>query len=228
MADIAELLTQLKVHGSEANRAGMARFGINTEHALGVPVTALRTLGRPHRNDHALALALWKSGIHEARILASIVDNPAQVTARQMEQWVKAFDSWDVCDQCCSNLFSRTPFAFEKAAAWSRQPREFTRRAGFALMAALAVHDKRAPDSAFLAFLPLITAAATDERNFVKKAVNWALRQIGKRNARLYRAALRTARDLERTGDKTARWIAKDAIRELSLPEWRAKYGSAR
>src|SRR5512140_1634349 len=119
MTQIADVLTQLKAHGSEANRAGMARFGINTEHALGVSVTLLRTLGRPHRNDHALALALWKSGIHEARILASIVDDPAQVTARQMEQWVKAFDSWDLCDQCCSSLFSHTPFAYDKAAAWS-------------------------------------------------------------------------------------------------------------
>jgi len=227
MTSAADILAQLEALGSAANRAGMARFGIHTERAYGVSVTALRQLARPHRNDHALALALWQTGMHEARILASIVDDPARVTARQMDAWVKEFDSWDLCDQCCINLFCRTPFAHDKAQAWSRSAREFTRRAGFALMAALAVHDKDAADAAFLAYLPLIAEAASDERNFVKKAVNWALRQIGKRNARLYKAANAMAAKLAARDNQTARWVGKDALREFALPEWHAKFGKA-
>lgn len=198
------------------NIAGMARFGINSKNTLGISVVELRKIGKQIGTDHALARKLWASDIHEARILASIVDEPARVTSAQMERWVKDFDSWDVCDQTCMNLFDKTKFAHRKALAWSRREREFERRAGFALMAVLAVHDRDARDAAFEKFLPAIVRGARDERNFVKKAVNWALRQIGKRNTRLNRLAVRTAREIVRLDSKSARWVAAGALRELT------------
>ncbi len=210
-----EILKQLKSLRNPRNVAGMARFGINPRNTLGVSIPTLRRIARQAGKDHRLAQELWASGIHEARILAAIVDVPEQVTEAQMERWVKDFDSWDVCDQVCSNLFDKTAYAHRKAAQWSRRDDEFVKRAGFVLMAALAVHDKSAPDAAFSKFLPLITRGATDERNFVKKAVNWALRQIGKRNAALNRAAIATAREIQRIDSKSARWVAADALREL-------------
>jgi 3-methyladenine DNA glycosylase AlkD len=193
----------------------MARFGIETQRAYGVSLPTLRRMARDIGTHHALALDLWTSGIHEARILASMIDDPRQVSERQMEQWVAGFDSWDVCDQCCSNLFDKTPFASRKAVEWSRREAEFIKRAGFVLMAALAVHDKRARDEAFLRFLPLIQREARDPRNFVRKAVNWALRQIGKRNLQLNRASIRMARAIQKIPSGSARWIAADALREL-------------
>ena len=198
-----------------ANDAGMARFGINPKGILGVSMPVLRKMGRQHRRNHPLALELWQSGIHEARILAALVDDPAQVTARQMEAWVCDFDSWDICDGVCCNLFDKTPFARVKIQTWTRRRAEYVKRAGFVLMAALAVHDKKAPDDLFLEFLPLIEREAPAERNFVRKAVNWALRQIGKRNARLCRAAIASARRIHAQDTKAARWIATDALREL-------------
>jgi 3-methyladenine DNA glycosylase AlkD len=192
----------------------MARYGINPAQALGVSIPALRQMARG-RCDHALAEALWQSGIHEARILAGMVDDSSQVSSEQMERWVLDFDSWDVCDQVISNLFDRTRDAVEKAHAWSQRPEEFVKRAGFVLMAALAVHDKKSGDEVFLDFLPVIQREATDGRNFVKKAVNWALRQIGKRNASLRAAAIETARQIRAIDSPTARWIAADALKEL-------------
>jgi 3-methyladenine DNA glycosylase AlkD len=195
----------------------MARFGINPDRALGVRVPDLRRLSKEIGTDHRLALALWKTGLHEARILASMVDDPAAVTEAQMESWVGDFDSWDLCDQCCGNLFDKTPFAFVKAIEWATRDEEFPKRAGFALMAWAAVHDKRAADRVFLDLLPIIEREARDERNFVKKAVNWALRQIGKRNPRLHRAALAAAKRMSKRNDsRAARWIGTDAVRELS------------
>ena len=193
----------------------MARFGINVDRALGVSVTELRRVARRFGRDHGLARGLWASGVHEARILAALVDDPTKVTEAQAERWVRSFDSWDLCDQVCGNLFDRTPFAFEKAAEWAGREREFEKRAGFALMAMLAVHRKDAPDGAFLPFLAVIEREADDGRNFVKKAVNWALRQIGKRSAPLRTAALRSARRIRAGGTPSARWIAAVAIREL-------------
>ena len=180
---VQEIIMQMRTRASERNRAGMAAFGINTRTALGVSVTYLREIAKKRRlhNDHRLALALWKSNIHEARILASIVDDADEVDEEQMEEWVRGFDSWDVCDQVCSNLFDKTDCAHKKAIEWSFRKEEYVKRAGFALMAALAVHDKAAKDSDFLRFLPAIKRESTDERNFVRKAVNWTLRQIGKR-----------------------------------------------
>ena len=209
-----EALARLRAEANPANVAGMARYGISTAGTLGVPMPRLRRLARECGKSHALARELWDSGIHEARILASLVEVRADVTSRQMDRWIRDVDSWDVCDQLCQNLFRYTPVAFDKAVRWSRARPEFTRRAAFSLMAGLAVKSK-APDEAFLRLLPLIAAAAGDERNMVKKAVNWALRQIGKRNAALRPRAIATALEIQRMDSRAARWIAADALREL-------------
>jgi 3-methyladenine DNA glycosylase AlkD len=196
----------------------MARFGINPHNTYGVSIPVLRRLAREIGKDHELAAGLWSSGIHEARILATLVDNPALVTSDQMDRWVNDFDSWDVCDQCCSNLFSRTTFAYRKAVEWSGSQKEFVKRAGFVLMAALAVKDKKAGDGQLEPFFDNIKIGATDSRNFVKKAVNWALRQIGKRNLNLNRKAIATAEQIRKMDSASARWIAADALRELTGP----------
>jgi 3-methyladenine DNA glycosylase AlkD len=214
--DCAEILTSLRARANPANVAGMARYGINVNGTLGVTVAELRRLARAIGRDHALAGELWSSGIHEARILATIVGEPARVTRRQMDAWARDFDSWDVCDAACHNLFRYTPHAWETAVKWSSSQREFVRRAGFSIMAGLAVKDKKSPDERFLTLLPLIAAAATDERNMVRKAVNWALRSIGKRNARLRRAAIAEAQRIRALDSRSARWIAGDALRELA------------
>ncbi len=207
---------------------GMARFGINPENTYGVSIPNLRKLAREIGKDHVLAQQLWASGIHEARLLASFIDEPKLVTESQLESWVKDFDSWDVCDQCCSNLFDQTEFAHGKAAEWSKREEEFVKRAGFVLMAALSVHDKKASDEDFIKFLPMIKREATDERNFVKKAVNWALRQIGKRNFNLNKIALKTAEEIQQIDSKSARWIAADAIRELTSEAVQKKFKIAK
>jgi len=215
---ITALLRKLRSLRNERNIAGMARFGIRGKNILGIPKPKLDRLARAIGKDHALALRLWASGVHEARLLAALIDIPAQVTSAQMEKWVKDFDSWDICDSVCCHLFDRTPFAVAKARSWVGRKREFEKRAGFVLMAGLSVHDKKAPDKLFLSFLPFLRRGASEERNFVKKAINWALRQIGKRNQRLRRAALREAKRIQNLGTPGARWIAADAIRELSNP----------
>jgi 3-methyladenine DNA glycosylase AlkD len=214
----------------------MARYGINVENAFGVSVYELRKVAKRLGTDHDLALALWATGNHEARLLACFVDDPAAVTAEQTEAWAADFDSWDICDQATTSLFDLTPHAWPKAAEWAAREAEWIRRAGFALMAGLAVHDKTAADRAFVKLLPLIERGASDERNFVKKAVNWALRNIGKRNRTLNIAAVACARRIltaankragsERGGDpgsRAARWVATDAIRELTSEKVRAR-----
>jgi 3-methyladenine DNA glycosylase AlkD len=212
------VIADLRSLGSEKNRAGMARYGINTTRAFGVSVAALTPIARRLGRNHELALALWKTGYHEARLLAAFIDEPAKVTARQMDAWAADFDSWDLCDQACLKLFVKTPFAFEKIRAWVGDEREFVRRAGFSLMACTAVHGKKEPDATFIPFLDLIERQATDERNFVRKSVNWALRQIGKRSPALHRPALALAERLAASDDRTARWIGRDAVKELSDP----------
>ncbi|MFH1126408.1 MAG: DNA alkylation repair protein, partial [Candidatus Altiarchaeota archaeon] len=194
---------------------GMALFGINTANSLGVPIPAIRNIAKQTGKHHPLAIELWKTGIHEARILASIIDNPEKVTEIQMENWVKEFNSWDLCDQVCSNLFDKTKFAYKKAVEWSFRKEEFVKRAGFAIMAALAVQDKKAADVELEKFLPVIKRESTDERNYVKKAVNWALRNIGKRNKNLNKKAIQTAEDIKKISSPAARWIAADALKEL-------------
>ena len=220
--DYDELIARLKSLENPANVAGMARFGISSKNTLGISVVTLRKIAREVGKDHALAQKLWSSGIHEARLLACFIADPKKVTPALMNRWVKDFDSWDVCDQCCMNLFDKTPYAYEKVKEWSQRKEEFVRRAGFALMACLAVHDKKASNQSFQAFFQLIQAAATDSRNYVKKAVNWALRQIGKRNAFLHREAMRTASQIAKIDSSCARWIAADAIRELKSKTPRA------
>ena len=210
-----EILSRLHALANPDNVAGMGRYGINTQDTLGISIYTLRPLAKEIGQDHDLALALWDSGIHEARILASYVDEPARVTDAQLERWVADFDSWDVCDQVC-DLFGKTPFAYQKAFEWSQRQEEFVKRAGFVLMAELAAHDKNASDEKLAQFLPVIARESTDERNFVKKAVNWALRNIGKRNPHLNELAIETAGQIRQTfGSKSARWIAADALREL-------------
>ena len=195
---------------------GMTRFGINPENTYGVSIPSLRKMAKEIGKNHELAQQLWASGIHEARMLACYVDQPEMVTEVQMESWVKDFNSWDLCDQCCSSLFDQTELAYCKATEWSQREEEFVKRAGFVLMAALSVHDKKAADRDFIKFLPIIKRESTDKRNFVKKAVNWALRQIGKRNLNLNKMAIKTAGEIQQIDSRSARWIATDAIRELT------------
>jgi 3-methyladenine DNA glycosylase AlkD len=211
-----DILQQLKSLSDPTAVAGMARFGINPNNTYGVSIPALRKIARETGKNHALAQQLWSSGIHEARILAGMIDEPEKVTEEQMESWVVDFDSWDVCDQVCSNLFDKTEFAYQKAVEWSNRKEEFVKRAGFVLIAALAVHDKKANDKEFLKFLPVIKREAVDDRNFVRKAVNWALRQIGKRNRDLNKAAVETAKKILKIDSKAAKWVASDALRELT------------
>jgi 3-methyladenine DNA glycosylase AlkD len=212
---VDEVIAALQQHADPRAVEGMARFGIRSDHVLGISIPVLRKMAKELGKDHALALELWVSGLHEARILASMIDDPRFVTEPQMEAWVADFDAWDICDQMCGNLFDKTPYAHQKAVEWCHREQEFVRRAGFVLMAELAVHDKQAADEAFLPFFPLIKHYATDERNFVKKAVNWALRQIGKRNARLCVIAIEWAEKIGAMDSRAARWIARDALKEL-------------
>jgi len=213
--EIDEIITRLKSLSNPKSIEEMARYGINPEKTLGVSIPALRKMAKEIGRSHVLALGLWDTGIHEARILAGMIDEPDKVDDSQMEQWVRDFDSWDVCDQCCMNLFDRTGFAYPKAIEWSSREEEFVKRAGFALMAVLAFHDKLAGDEAFLKFFPAIEKESVDERNYVKKAVNWALRQIGKRNINLNKLAIETAKNIRKIDSRAARWIASDALREL-------------
>ncbi len=211
-----EIISALKKNRNAKNIEGMARFGINVESALGISITLLRKVAKDIPQNHKLALDLWESGIHEARILASIIDEPVKVTKSQLNKWVNDFNSWDVCDQCCNNLFWQTNFAIEKSFEWIENKKEFVRRAGFTMICALAVHDKRMTNKDFLKYFPLIEKYSTDERNFVKKAVNWALRQIGKRNLQLNKEAVKLCKKLISSESKSAKWIGKDAIKELT------------
>jgi len=196
------------------NVEGMARYGISTKGTLGISIYELRKIAARIGKDHKLALKLWESGIHEARILASYIDDPEKVTEKQMEEWVSDFESWDVCDQVCW-LFENTPFAYKKVKEWSKRKEEFVKRTAFSLIAGLSVHDKKAKDSTFIKLFPIIKRAAKDERNYVRKAVNWSLRNIGKRNQALNRAAIKLANEIKNIDSKSARWIAADALREL-------------
>ena len=210
-----EIIRRMKSLSNPRVIKGMARFGINSKNAFGASMPDLRKLAKKIGKNHILAQELWDSGVHEARILASIVDKPELTSNRQMEQWVKDFDSWDVCDQVCGNLFDKTSLARKKAIEWSGRKEEFVKRAGFALMACLAVHSKEAKNGDFAKFFPFIKKESIDERNFVKKAVNWALRQIGKRNAALNKSAIKTAKEISMIDSRSAKWIASGALKEL-------------
>jgi 3-methyladenine DNA glycosylase AlkD len=221
------VIAELRAFADPSRLPGMARVGINVDRALGVSTPELRKIGRRHRPDHSLARDLWRSGIHEARILASMVDDPMKVTRDQMEEWALDLDSWDLCDQVIGNLFDLTPFATSAARAWTRRPEEFVKRAGFALIAARAARDRTAPDRAFTTWFPAIRRGASDERNYVKKAVSWALRQIGKRNLELNAAAIAEAEALSKLANASARWVGRDALRELRRDETQRRLRSA-
>jgi 3-methyladenine DNA glycosylase AlkD len=211
-------LAWLKRHSTRAARDGMARYGLPSDNALGVSMSNIQVLARELGKSHELAAALWETGVYEARLLTSFVDEPEKVTAAQMERWCRDFDNWGVVDTLCFNLFDRTPHAWAKVDAWSGKREEFVKRAAFALLWSLTVHDKKAGDAPFLRGLVLIERAAADDRNFVKKAVNMALRAVGKRNAALHAAAVKVSTRLAASEDAAARWVGKDALRELSSP----------
>ena len=217
--EVKLVIDRLRSLGDPKAVEGMTRFGIQSSNSFGVSVPQLRTLAREVGRDHMLAMKLWETGLHDARLLATMVDDPRKVTLEQMDKWVRDFDSWDVVDGSCGNLFDKTPFAVAKAKQWCKREEKFVKRAGFVMMAELAVHDKEAKDKVFLDFLPLIVGGASDERNFVKKAVNWALRQIGKRNMKLNKAAVSTARRIRKIDSGAAKWVAADALRELKSPQ---------
>jgi 3-methyladenine DNA glycosylase AlkD len=237
----SQIVGRLEAQANPANVAGMARYGIKPENNLGVSMPALRAMAADvkreiaaaHPKDrpgaeaerHTLALDLWNAGVRDARMVSALVDVPALVTEEQMDAWVADLDSWDICDHVTGSLFDKTEAAYRKAAEWAARDEEFVRRAGFAMVAWLAVHDKKAPDEAFEAFLPLIERYATDERNFAKKAVNWALRCVGKRNQRLHGPALAVAERLAASQPKAARWVGKDAVRELTSEAVLARLG---
>jgi len=215
MASVEEVLERLKSMARPDQLEGMAKYGIVVERRLGVSIPNLRRMAKELGQDHKLALELWKTGIAEARLVAAMTGDPEKLTEGQMEDWVKGINSWDVCDQVCMNLFEKAPLAWKKIIDWSEREEEFVKRAAFALIACLAWHDKKAKDEKFIELFPVIIGGATDERNFVKKAVNWALRNIGKRNLNLNKAAINTAGEIQRIDSKAARWIASDTIREL-------------
>jgi len=211
-----EVIEKLKSLYSPENVKGMARYGINPTNNLGISIYKLRPFAKEIGTNHKLALQLWDSGIHDARLLAVFIEDSARVTEEQMDSWAADFDSWDVCDQACTSLFDRSPFAWKKIFEWAESDQEFVKRAAFSIIAGLAVHDKKVSDEQFLEFTSLIKRNAIDERNYVKKAVNWALRNIGKRNINLNEKAIQTAREIQKIDSKSARWIASDAIRELT------------
>lgn len=215
MTSAEEILKKLKAKARPDQLEGMARYGMVAEKRLGVSVPDMRKIAKEVGKDHRLAIELWKTGIAEARIVAAMVDEPEKVTEEQMEDWVKDINSWDICDQICMNLFEKTSLARKKILDWSQREEEFVKRTAFALIACLAWHDKEAEDKEFIELLTVIKSGATDDRNFVKKAVNWALRNIGKRNLRLNKAAIKTAKEIRQIDSKAARWIASNAIREL-------------
>lgn len=216
--DVASALAWMRGKATRKTLEGLARYGIPSEGALGVSVADLRVLAKELGRDHDLALALWETGVFEARMLCAFVDDPARVTPAQMDRWCRSFRDWAVCDGICFHLFDRTPHAWDKVRQWSAEEPEFVRRAGFALLASLAGHDKKASDAPFLACLPLAERGAADGRNFVKKAVSWALRRIGTRNAALHAAATDLARRLAESHDAPARWVGKDVLRDLARP----------
>jgi 3-methyladenine DNA glycosylase AlkD len=216
MKTVEDVLEMLSVAADEDRLEGMRRYGISVDKRMGVKVPEMRKIAKQIGRDHELALDLWQTGIAEAMIVASMVDEAVEVTEAQMDEWVNDFNSWDVCDQVCMNLFEKTPFAWAKIHEWAKREPEFVKRAAFALIACLAWHDKSAPDEKFIELIPVIHDGATDERNFVKKAVSWALRNIGKRNRNLNLIALAAAEKLKASESKSARWIGSDTVRDIT------------
>jgi 3-methyladenine DNA glycosylase AlkD len=225
--DAPHALALLRAAASAEHRAGLARYGIPDTHALGVPMREIQALGKRIGRQPALAQPLWESGIYEARLLVAFIADPAQLTTTQMDRWCRQFDNWAVCDTLCLHLFDRSPHAWGRIDAWARKRGEFEKRAAFALLAGLAVHDRHTPDAPFIAGLAHVDAAAGDDRNFVSKGVSWALRAIGHRNAALHAAAIAHATTLAASDDPTRRWVGKDALRDLGRATVRAKVAKA-
>lgn len=218
-----QALAWMKARGSKANVGGMARYGIKAKKVFGLSVGTIRALGKKIGTDHELAESLWKSGWHEAKFLAAFIADPALVTPAQMDRWAKSFENWADTDTACFCLFDRTPHAWGRIRAWSSRKGEFEKRAAFALIASMALHDKTGPDAPFLKSLAIIERAATDDRNFVKKGVSWALRGVGERSKPLNAAAVKLARKLANSGSAAARWVGKDALRQLDTPAVRKR-----
>ncbi|MDD3753957.1 MAG: DNA alkylation repair protein [Methanobacterium sp.] len=210
-----EIMLELESLSNSDDVEGMARFGINPQKVFGVRMPELRRIAKETGVDHGLASNLWQAGYQESMILACMIEDPKSVTEEQMDNWVLKFDTWAVCDQCCIKLFHKTPYAYQKVFEWSTREEQFVKRAAFTLMAVLAVHDKLAPNKKFEQFFPTIIRESTDNRIYVKKAVNWALRQIGKRNINLNRKSVKVSKDMLKIDSKTAQWIAKHALQEL-------------
>ncbi|MCK9150534.1 DNA alkylation repair protein [Methanobacterium alcaliphilum] len=220
-----EIIEELQLLSNPEDVAGMARFGINTDKTFGVRMPQLRRIARKAGKNHELAHKLWNYGYKETMIIASIIEDPKLVTAEQMDAWAVEFNSWDICDQCCMNLFRKTDYAYSKIFEWSTREEKFVKRAAFTLIAVLAVHDKQAADEKFEQFFPLIVRESTDNRKYVKKAVNWALRHIGKKNKLLNEKAINVAEEIYRIDSKSAKWIAKDALRELKSEKVKKRVG---
>jgi 3-methyladenine DNA glycosylase AlkD len=218
-----EILEKLKSKSRKDQLKGMARYGININKRLGVSIPNIRKIAKEFGQNHEIALDLWETGYADARITAAIIDEPEKVTENQMDEWVKTIDSWDVCDQVCMNLFDKTPYSWKKIIDWSKSNEEFVKRTAFSLLACLAWHDKNADDSKFLKYFPLIKKNAIDERNYVKKAISWSIRHIGKRNLNLHKAALNLANELKKIENKTAQWIGSDVIRDLNSDSTKRK-----
>jgi len=214
--EVEEIIERLEKLSKPEEVEGMKRFGISPKNTYGIRMPVLKKIAKDYKNNHDLALDLWKIDTRETRIIASLVDVPKMVTPEQMDQWADEFTYWEICDQCCINLFRKTDYAYDKIYEWSESEKEFVKRAGFALIAVLAVHDKKTDDKIFIDLLKLVKREATDERNFVKKAVNWALRQIGKKNTVLNKEAINVAKEIDKIDSKSAHWIAKDALKELT------------
>ena len=215
MALSKELLKILQSKANTKNVEGMAKFGMTATNRLGIYVPVMRKIAKENGKNHTMAMELWDSGIPEAQIVAALIAEPEKLTEKQMEHWVKDINSWDVCDQVCMNLFDKSPLAWKKIHDWSKREEEFVKRTAFSLIACIAWHDKTIPDDKLIKLFPLIKREAIDERNFVKKAVNWALRHIGNKNKNLNIAAINLAKEIKQIDSKSARWIANDAIREL-------------
>jgi len=209
------IIKKIKILKSPENVKGMARYGINSNNNYGVSIPVLRTMAKEIGSNHGLAMELWDTGIHDARLLAYFIEDPSKITSEQMDAWANDFDSWDICDQACTSLFDKTTHAWKKTFEWAEREEEFVKRGAFSLIAGLSVHDKKAADKKFEQFFPLIKEHSTDERNYVKKSVNWALRNIGKRNMALNLKAIRLGKQLQKSKSRATRWIGNDAVREL-------------
>jgi 3-methyladenine DNA glycosylase AlkD len=217
-AGVNEVLAWLERRGSRKAAAKLSRYGLPTENAYGIPVGVLRAYAKKIGSNHTLAIQLWKTGSFDAQILAAFLGEPERLTLAQMNAWCRSFDNWGTTDTACFALFDQSPLAWKVVTPWVRRTGEFQRRAGFVMMACLAQHDRTAPDEQFVKYLPMIEKGATDDRNFVKKGVSWALRGIGHRNARLHAAAISTATLLSKSNDAPSRWVGKDALRDLTRP----------